>query len=136
MKKLNLDRTVFNKDAWNNTIVNSFTELKATPDQTFFDRDLAELPDFWYLYEKFFYQIPKLGNIESHEYLAKTSGEFADSEYVSAQIQTLLDEIELLRSENLKLLEENINLQIPADKGPTTDKFGDQVSLLSDAPKS
>ena len=134
MKKLNLDRTVFNKDAWNNTIDNSFTELKATPDQTFFDRDLAELPDFWYLYEKFFYNIPKLGVIESHEYLTKTSGEFANAEFISEQVQSLLDEIVVLREENLKLLEENINLKTPeqqAGNGISGNKFNTDVAGMA-----
>ena len=82
MKKLTLQRQVFEKEKYLNTINNTFTELKSEPDPTFFDRDLAVLPDFWYLYEKFFYNIPKLGVIESHEYLTKTSGEFANAEFI------------------------------------------------------
>ena len=126
MKKLTLQRQVFEKEKYLNTINNKFTELKSEPYSTFFDRDLAVLPDFWYLYEKFFYNIPKLGVIESHEYLSKTSGEFANSEFISEQVQSLLDEIVVLREENLRLLEENINLKTPeqqAGNGISGNKF-------------
>ena len=78
------------------------------------------------LYEKFFYNIPKLGVIESHEYLTKTSGEFANAEFISEQVQSLLDEIVVLREENLRLLEENINLKTPeqqAGNGISGNKF-------------
>ena len=71
MKRITLQRQVFEKEKYLNTIDNSFKELKSEPDPNFFDRDLAVLSDFWYLYEKFFYNIPKLGVIESHEYLLK-----------------------------------------------------------------
>ena len=126
MKKLTLQRQVFEKEKYLNTIDNSFKELKSEPDPNFFDRDLAVLSDFWYLYEKFFYNIPKLGVIESHEYLSKTSGEFANSEFISEQVQSLLDEIVVLREENLRLLEENINLKTPeqqAGNGISGNKF-------------
>ena len=71
MKRITLQRQVFEKEKYLNTIDNSFKELKSEPDPNFFDRDLAVLSDFWYLYEKFFYNIPKLGVIESHEYLTR-----------------------------------------------------------------
>ena len=70
---------------------------------------MATLKDFWLLYDKFFYDIPKLGELESHEYLAITSGEYANSEKIQAEIQALLDEIASLREENLELRQENIN---------------------------
>ena len=126
MKRITLQRQVFEKEKYLNTIDNSFKELKSEPDPNFFDRDLAVLSDFWYLYEKFFYNIPKLGVIESHEYLSKTSGEFANSEFISEQVQSLLDEIVVLREENLRLLEENINLKTPeqqAGNGISGNKF-------------
>ena len=134
MKRITLQRQVFEKEKYLNTIDNSFKELKSEPDPNFFDRDLAVLSDFWYLYEKFFYNIPKLGVIESHEYLSKTSGEFANSEFISEQVQSLLDEIVVLREENLKLLEENINLKTPeqqAGNGISGNKFNTDVAGMA-----
>tara|TARA_B100001093_G_scaffold426571_1_gene420575 strand:+ start:2891 stop:3319 length:429 start_codon:yes stop_codon:yes gene_type:complete len=110
MKKITLKAQRFDRDKFNETIDTSFSQLIDTPNPSFFDRDLANLDDFWYLYEKFFYIIPKLGEIESHQYLAKTSAEYADFATISDEIQALLDEIAELRAENLQLIKDATNL--------------------------
>lgn len=110
-----LNRQVFDKDKFKETINTGFSELSSQPDPKFFDIDLATLKDFWLLYDKFFYDIPKLGETESHEYLAKTSGEYANSEKIQAEIQALLDEIATLREENLELRQEMIDNLVPRD---------------------
>ena len=104
-----LNREVFDKQKFEDTVDTSFSELSSKPDPKFFDLDLATLSDFWLLYDKFFYDIPKLGEIESHEYLGKTSGEYANSDKIQAEIQALLDEIASLREDNLALMQENVN---------------------------
>ena len=110
MKKITLKAQRFDRDKFNETIDTSFSQLIDTPNPSFFDRDLANLDDFWYLYEKFFYIIPKLGEIESHQYLTKTSAEYADFATISDEIQALLDEIAELRAENLQLIKDATNL--------------------------
>ncbi len=102
-KSTNLERQVFNKEKFKETINTEFNQLVSPPDPSFFDLNLATLKDFWLLYDKFFYDIPKLGEIESHEYLSKTSSEYADINNISEEIQALLDEISSLREENLEL---------------------------------
>ena len=77
-KQVKIQKTVFNKAAFNETVNTEFTQLVTTPDPSFFDINLATQNDFWILYEKFFYEIPKEGEINSHEYLAKTSGEYVN----------------------------------------------------------
>jgi len=118
MAKITLKAQRFNKDKFNETVNTEFTQLIDTPDPSFFDRDLATVGDFWYLYDKFFYLIPKSGEVESHEYLAKTSGEYADFDSISDEIQALLDEIAELRTENLKLIQESTNLEEGALTSP------------------
>ena len=117
-----LDREVFDKQKFKDTVNTSFSELSSKPDPKFFDLDLATLKDFWLLYDKFFYDIPKLGETESHEYLAKTSGEYANSEKIQAEIQALLDEIASLREENLELRQEMINNLVPSDSRTSRDE--------------
>ena len=73
---------------------------------------MATLEDFWTLYEQFFYDIPKNGDVNSHEYLARTSGEYANFELIQEQIQALLDEIAEIREENVELRIENVNLTV------------------------
>ena len=122
MKDITLTSQRFDREKFNETVNTEFTQLNNVPDLSFFDRDLANLDDFWYLYDKFFYIIPKLGEIESHQYLAKTSGEYADFANINAEIQALLDEIADLRRENLDLIKDATNLDDAID--PTETNFG------------
>ena len=110
MKKITFRKNVFNKEAFEETVDTNFTQLKSTPNPNFFDINMATMGDFFALYEKFFYQIPKLGETDSHEYLGKTSLEYAESTYVNEQIQELLDEIAALREENLRIMTDALNL--------------------------
>lgn len=109
----NLTKQVFDKNKFRETIDITFTQLGVqTPiDPSFFDFNLATLEDFWKLYVKFFYDIPKEGDTNSHAYLAQTSGEYANYELIQEEIQALLDEIGEIRIENVELKTENIALE-------------------------
>ena len=122
-EKITLKVQRFDKDKFNETVDTKFSQLVDIPNPSFFDRDLAVLDDFWYLYEKFFYIIPKLGEIESHQYLAKTSGEYADFATINSEIQALLDEIAELRRENLELVQEATNLEDAIDPNDNNIQF-------------
>ena len=119
MTKITLKAQRFNKEKFNETVNKEFTQLTNIPDPSFFDRDLATLDDFWYLYDKFFYIIPKLGDVESHQYLARTSGEYSDFATINTEIQALLDEIAELRRENLDLIKDATNLDDAIDTSET-----------------
>jgi|TARA_R110000744_G_scaffold234464_2_gene352267 hypothetical protein len=101
----NLTKQVFDKNKFRETIDISFTQLGVQNplDESFFDSSLATLEDFWTLYDKFFYDIPKEGDTNSHSYLALTSGEYANFELIQEEIQALLDEIGEIRIENVEL---------------------------------
>ena len=101
-----LNRRVFDKNAFKETINTEFTQLTNAPDPSFFSLDLATVGDFWQLYEKFFYEIPKFGEVNSHLYLVETSGEYIDFNPRQAEIDALLQEIADLRNENLELRQE------------------------------
>jgi hypothetical protein len=124
MTKIKFQKQVFNKTAFNETVDTNFTQLISTPDPNFFDINLATLEDFWQLYERFFYVIPKFGDIESHEYLAKASGEYVGQEIINQQIQDLLDEIASLREENLRIMTDALNLN---EEGIGQGGFGDNI---------
>ena len=102
-KQAALKRQVFDKEAFNNTYNTEFTELLTSDDPSFFNLDLATVGDFFELYLKLFDEIPKLGEVNSHEYLAKTSGEFVNYLPQQAEIEALLAEITQLREENVQL---------------------------------
>jgi hypothetical protein len=106
---VNLNRQVFDKKKFDETIDTSFTQLIIPQDPTFFDLNLATVEDFFTLYEKFFFQIPKEGEVNSHTYLIKESSDYVGFQANSEDIQALLDEIAQLRQENLLLRQEQID---------------------------
>jgi hypothetical protein len=107
---VNLNRQVFDKKKFDETVDTSFTQLVSQPDPTFFDLNLATVEDFFTLYEKFFFQIPKEGEINSHTYLIKESSDYVGFQANSEDIQALLDEIAQLRQENLLIRQEQIDI--------------------------
>jgi len=105
-----LNRQVFDKDKFNKTIDTQFSQLVEVPNPTFFDINLATVEDFFTLYNNFFFQIPKFGETNSHEYIVKESGQYINIQSDSEEINALLDEISQLRQENLEIRQQNIDL--------------------------
>jgi len=111
MENVNLNRQVFNKQKFNDTVDTTFSELGVQePDLGFFDLNLATVDDFFTLYNKLFFEIPKEGAINSHTFLVKESGDYVGSQQINDEIQALLQEITDIREENLELRKENIEL--------------------------
>ena len=107
---INFERQVFNKQKFNDTVDTEFTQLVQTPDETFFDVNLATVEDFFTIYENLFFNIPRLGEANSHEFLIKQSTEYIGFEEQNETIQALLDEITELRQENLDIRKQNLSL--------------------------
>jgi hypothetical protein len=107
---VNLNRQVFDKKKFDETVDTSFTQLVSQPDPTFFDLNLATVEDFFTLYNKFFFQIPKEGEVNSHTYLIKESSDYVGFQANSEDIQALLDEIASLRQENLATRQELLDV--------------------------
>jgi hypothetical protein len=126
---VNLNRQVFDKTKFNETVDTSFTQLVSQPDPTFFDLNLATVEDFFTLYEKFFFQIPKEGEVNSHTYLIKESSDYVGFQANSEDVQALLDEIAQLRQENLLLRQEQIDIVKQIDP-----KFLPNPTLSQDQP--
>ena len=70
------------------------------------------MDEFFVLYNDLFYEIPKEGEVNSHQYLIKTSVEYVGSQSTSNDIQALLNEITNLREENLALQQNIAELTI------------------------
>ena len=73
---------------------------------------MATQQDFFILYNKFFFDIPKEGDTDSHTYLVQTSGDYVNFERDQAALKELLDEIADLRGENVKLRIDKVNLEV------------------------
>jgi flagellar biosynthesis/type III secretory pathway chaperone len=101
MEKINLNKQVFTKSQFNNTINTEFTQLVSST--TTPTGSNISVDQFFQEYQALFYQIPKLGETNSHEYLVKTSSEYIGSIELNDTIQALIDEVTQLRQENLEL---------------------------------
>jgi hypothetical protein len=98
MEKVTINRQVFDKSQFDKTINTNFTQLtsslppiNATPTVD------GTVDGFFSLYDSLFFDIPKFGDLNSHQYLATTSGAYIGGEQINESIQLLLDEIAALR---------------------------------------
>ena len=106
----NLRREAFNRKQFDDTINTNFTELGVnTVDPSTFDPSLATVGDFFTIYQTLFYQIPKLGDVNSHEFLIKESTEYTQFVAQQEEIDALLAEIDELRAQNVKLVADMTN---------------------------
>ena len=111
MAKINLNKQVFNKRKFQQSVDTSFSQLVPKPEQQFFDLNLATIEDFFTLYNNFFYEIPKEGEDNSHTMLIRDSSEYVQYKQINEDIQALIEEITSLREEMVTLEIDNIRLQ-------------------------
>jgi len=106
MANFPLNKQVFNKTAFDNTVNTTFTELTSSVVvQT--GSTLPTVTEFFTYYQSLFYQIPKFGDTNSHQYLIITSQEYLGSEIGGNEvIDALIAEVTALRAENLSLQQE------------------------------
>ena len=110
MGKINLNRTVFDKRKFNQSVDTEFSQLVPKEEDKFFDLNLATVDDFFIIYNNLFYEIPKEGTSNSHEFLIVESSEYINFDKINEDIQILLEEITSLRTELLKKDRENLDL--------------------------
>jgi hypothetical protein len=99
MSQIPIEKQVFDKDQFGKVINTQFSQLidpqqtEATPTFT--------LDDFFTLYDQLFYQIPREGDIDSHQYILQREAEYLGVIIDQEDIQALLDEITVLRQQVL-----------------------------------
>jgi len=110
-QQVNLTKQVFEKRQYDRTINTSFTQLVSpTLDPT--GSNLPTVDQFFDFYNQLFFDIPKFGEVNSHEYLIKTSQEYIGATAViTDELQALIDEVTELRQANLDLNQQVLNLQ-------------------------
>lgn len=107
MANFSLNKTVYDKSSYINIIDTSFSQLQPSIPK----ENTITVEEFFTFYNKIFYDIPSTGNINSHEYLTKTSGEYINSSLPNEETQLLLDEITSLRQQLLDSQQQLINFQ-------------------------
>jgi hypothetical protein len=109
-ENINFSKQVFNKGQYTKVIDTSFKQLGV---QTIQEQIAAQptVNDFFSLYNELFYNIPELGETNSHEYLIKTSSEYINFEANQEEINVLQAEIAQLRTELLDTQKQLVDLQ-------------------------
>jgi hypothetical protein len=111
-EQINLNKTAYAKTQYKRVIDTSFTQLVEPTPVSPLSIPSISVADFFINYQEIFYQIPKLGDINSHEYLIKTSQAYIGSSQADNDtIQALIDEITQLRQENVDLQQQLISTQ-------------------------
>lgn len=108
MANYQLNKTQYPRSIYENVIDTSFTQnVPSLPIE-----DTVTIEQFFQFYNKLFYDIPVEGDINSHAYLVKTSGEYIGFSNSNEDIQILLDEITSLQQELLTANQTILTLQI------------------------
>ena len=97
MSQIPVQKTVFNKDKYSRVIDTQFTQLISPEEETL----SFSVDDFFELYEQLFYQIPKEGEINSHNYILQREADYLGINLNQDDVQALLDEITSLRQQVL-----------------------------------
>jgi hypothetical protein len=112
-----LTKQVYDKNQYQKVIDTTFTQL-VQPTSQATGSALPTVNEFFDFYNQLFFDIPKFGEINSHEYLIKTSTEYIGApSVVNDELQALIDEVTELRQENLDLQQQLLGSITPLING-------------------
>jgi len=109
-ESVNLNKQVYDKNQYTKVIDTSFKQLGVPTIQ----ERIAIQPntnEFFTMYNDLFYDIPELGETNSHEFLVKTSSEYIGFQANQEEIDALQAEIAQLRTDLLDAQKQIVALQ-------------------------
>jgi hypothetical protein len=109
-ENIKFNKQVYDKDQYTKVINTFFTQLGIQSIQETINNQPTQ-NQFFDMYNDLFYDIPELGEINSHEYLIKKSSEYINFDANQEEIEALQAEISQLREELLNAQKQNIELQ-------------------------
>jgi hypothetical protein len=109
MEQITLNKSVFEKRQYEKVIDTSFTQLVQPAVTSSVVAPSISIAEFFTNYQTLFFEIPKYGATNSHEYLIKTSQEYAGDFNNDDTVQALIEEVTSLRQENLDLQQQILN---------------------------
>lgn len=98
-ENIKIEKEVFDKNIFSKVINTQFTQL--LNNQNSDSTPIFTIDDFFELYNQLFYQIPKEGDVNSHNFIIQKEAEYLNIIISQDDIQALLDEITNLRQEVL-----------------------------------
>lgn len=116
MENIRLNKTVFDKTNYTKIVDTQFAELIPQQKQPIIAVELPSIDQFFNFYNQLFYTIAKTGDTNSHTYLIQQSSNYVGDTQADEDVQALLDEIDELRTENLSLNQQIVQLQSQTTK--------------------
>ena len=99
MSQIPVQKTVYDKNTYSRVINTQFNQLL---NQSTDEEQLSfTVDDFFELYDQVFYQIPKEGETNSHQYILQREADYLGISISQDDIQALLNEITSLRQQVL-----------------------------------
>jgi hypothetical protein len=98
MSQIPVQKTVFNKEKYSRVIDTQFTQLISVEGE---ENLSFTVDDFFELYDQLFYQIPRDGETNSHQYILQREADYLGIDLSQDNVQALLDEITSLRQQVL-----------------------------------
>jgi hypothetical protein len=97
MSQIPVQKNVFSKDSYGRVVDTQFSQLITQEDETL----SFSVDDFFELYDQLFYQIPRDGETNSHQYILQREADYLGISISQEDVQALLDEITSLRQQVL-----------------------------------
>lgn len=109
---VDLSKQVFEKQQYQQVINTSFSELTVGGTTTVATATpVPTVQEFFDNYAQLFYQIPKTGETNSHQYLVNQSSAYIGGEGNNEEVTALLAEVTALREENLQLQQQLLTIK-------------------------
>ena len=124
-QKVDLIRKIYSKTEYPKIIDTKFSQLGVVSLNEQIDNTVT-VNQFFEYYNELFYDIPSLGEVNSHEYLIKTSGDYINFDQDS-------DEIEALRKEITQLRRDLLQAQIGKAEALSGEKIDIDINSIDDA---
>lgn len=98
MSQISIEKNVFDKDTYTKVIDTRFKQLLLQEEE---EAPSFTIDDFFDLYDQLFYQIPREGETNSHQYILQREADYLGVNINQDDVQALLDEITSLRQQVL-----------------------------------
>lgn len=122
-----IKKTVVDKPTGERVLLREFTTFTQPVEDV-----EGSIESFFEEYERLFFEIPVSGDTQSHEFIVKRSSEYSGFEKDTEEIDSLLEELEALREQNLELEQTIIDLEIQLEGKVGISTFEKQAQLLTD----
>ena len=99
MSQILVQKTVFNKDTYDRVVDTQFSQLINPNDLN--ESPVFTIDDFFELYDQLFFQIPKEGDSNSHQYVLQREADYLGISISQDDVQALSNEITSLRQQVL-----------------------------------